>query len=247
MKITTNKISAWEDFIYSEHKLPLIVKQYQDNQFFSDMSIVPVTFSNDISFAESRSVKQVIGSRPRNEFKDSFLIAHSMKAFCYENSLMKQSIKNGSFALDLSKSFSGEFLTDCHTKSISVPFDLLPGNVVDQLKINKLEQHPLYFTIESLLRSTSASDERNNISHKTSAIINILSIDDFLEKKNIINDIEIYLRKKLINREKINLDILAKDFCMSRRKIQYVFSENNTTYIKVISKIKMELITYKKQ
>ena len=247
MKITTNKISDWEDFIYSEHKLPLIVKQHQEDRFFSDMSIVPVIFSDDVSFAESRSVKQMIESRPISEFKDSFLIAHSMKAFYYENSVMKQSVKNGSFTLDLSKSFSGEFLTDCHTKSFSIPFDLLSGNIVDQLKIKQLEQHPLYFTIESLLRSISASDERHNISHKIAAIINILSIDDYLEKKNFINDIEIYLRKKMINGDKINLDIVARDFCMSRRKIQYVFSENNTNYIKVINKIKMELIKYKRQ
>ncbi|WP_141676932.1 MULTISPECIES: hypothetical protein [unclassified Aliivibrio] len=247
MKITTNKISDWEEFIYSEHKLPLIVKEYQEYHFFSDMIIVPVIFSDDISFAESQSVKQMIQSRVTSEFKDSFLIAHSMKSFSYENNVMQQSMKSGSFVLDLSNSFSGEFLVDCHTKSFSIPFDLLPGRIVDQLKIKKLEHHPLYYTIESLLRSMSASDELHNISHKVAAIVNLLSIDDFLEKKNFIHDIEIYLRKKMINGEKINLDIVARDFCMSRRKIQYVFSENSTNYIKVINKIRMELIKYKKQ
>jgi AraC-like DNA-binding protein len=245
LKITTNKISDWEDFIYSEHKLPLIVKQHQEDQFFSDMSIIPVIFSDDVSFAESQSVKQIIESRPISEFKDSFLIAHSMTAFCYENNVMRQNVKNGSFALDLSNSFSGEFLTDCHTKSFSIPFDLLPGNIVDQLKTKQLEQHPLYFTIESLLRSITASDKRHNISHKVAAIINMISIDDFVEKKDFISDIEIYLIKKMLKGEKINLDTVARDFCMSRRKIQYVFTENNTNYLKVINKVRMKLIKYK--
>ena len=243
MEITTNSIPNWETFIYSEYNLPLLIKQCQQDQFFSHMRII--NLKNDISFSEAKSVKQIIKSRPSSDYKDRFLIGHSITHFFYESNTMREKVINESFSLDLSNHFSGEFLADSHIKSCSIPFHLLPDKIVDELKSKPLRQHPLYFTIESLLSRMNASDDKLNIGYKVAAIVNLLSIDDLIEKKDFISDVVIYIKQQMLKGEKINLDAVARNFCMSRRKIQYAFSANNTNYMKIINKIQLEWISVK--
>ena len=232
----TNNPEEWHYFIASKHKLPLIIEQYNPSDFYAEMSIYLSTNVPGSSFSDAMSCKQKFTS---GDSQDGFLFAHSKGAFSYEGQF-KEKINNRSFILDLSEPFAGRFIDAASSKSIFLPFDLMPGKIVDNFKKCSLYQHPLYFTLDSILRSMLMEDSDISLDCKIAAVVNLLSIDDLIEKADIIKDLKIYMLRKLMNMESFNLDIVSRDFCMSRRKLQYVFSSNKTTYMKVLAGVKLE-------
>ncbi|WP_000260283.1 hypothetical protein [Vibrio metoecus] len=145
--------------------------------------------------------------------------------------------------IDFSVGFSIELPRDWRVKGVIFPRNLCHFfcENKDSLEFDVLS-HPMYHIIVNLLNSVNSKDNHVISGHKIGAIVNILSITNTLDGQ--IEKFSSYIRKKIVNKEPISLDSLCSDHYMSRRKAQYIFSRNNTTYAKMVKDIKNELMQF---
>lgn len=240
MKLTTDNIVQWQDFIYSLYNIPIDSSGFsKKGEFFGEINICHAF--DGVSLSSSRSSKRQVNSCHGPRLPEQVILAYTYSPLHIEDQSGNYAYHNASFLLDPSKPFNGIFLKDSHIKSCSIHKDLIPGVVLDRIRDNQLVCHPLYTAIHKLIGCVDPNEEKKVISHKLATIINLLSITDFFEYDSILDDVHFYIRKRIIKGERFSLDDLANDFFMSRRKMQYIFSSNNTTFINTVKSIKEDM------
>ncbi|NLS11814.1 hypothetical protein HGP28_02780 [Vibrio sp. SM6] len=242
MKIlNTTNITEWKDVLNSKHSLPLDIIEYNKDNFFSSVdTLVNITYP-EVTFTEVKTTSYKAQFNPTqlkqgNEF---FLLTYSYNQFIGNQKNNNYNFSHSSFILDLTQPFVGHYIKDGHSKALVIPFDVLPSLSVDFLRNRNLTYHPLCIAITTLLKSTNTDELDTENNYKINAIMDLLSITKIEDKSNIITDIRLFLEKNVIQNKKIDLDILAAAFYMSRRKMQYVLSEHGWTYRKLVEDIKM--------
>ncbi|QLK43864.1 hypothetical protein DR996_00395 [Vibrio owensii] len=234
-EFTTTSREEWLDLMSSSHQLKFDLT-FNDLPFYSKIFIPDI--EHDFPFVTTKTVEYTARYRSSDNkaYRESFLLTHSFGRF--KGTQEKDfNIFNESFILDLSKDFIGHFDKEGFTNAILLPFDLLPGETVDCLKRQKGLSNPLFYAVEHILKNTKHSD--NNINNRLQSIVNNLSLIE-REGKNYqkIEDIKFFIFQKIEKGENINLEIICDKFFMSRRKAQYLFESNGTTYREVVRNFK---------
>ena len=236
--IFTSDLSEWLDLMSSNHQLKFDVNRALQN-FYSNVAI-PDT-KTILSFVRTRTAgyEARYKSSENKQFRDNLLITHSFGRFSgYQNGDIE--VNNETFILDLSQDFVGKFHKEGLTNAIILPLDLLPGKTVDTLKAHKRIENPIFYAVESILSKAKVED--NNIDLKLNAIIsNLALLDGECSNGKTFDDIKFFIYLSLKNNRTINLDMLSDHFFMSRRKIQYLFEDNDTTFRKVVSNTKAKI------
>lgn len=238
----TKDIIEWQDLMSSQHNLNLNVT-YGKGDFFSYIKSMPDLYLDGLVFSEVKTTPykaNYISSKDKKS-QDSLLLTYSRNNFIGEQKGKVLNIKQQTFLLNMNEDFNGRYINNGDTKSCVIPFDLIESNAVNSLINKPLFYHPLYASIDLILKSISLNDSKDNVNLKLKSIIYNLSLNDLLEKYDFIEDVKIHVKREMAFGKKISLDALCAHFNMSRRKMQYMFTENETTYLKVIKAIKDEL------
>ena len=195
----------------------------------------------DFPFVTTKTIEYTAKYRSSDnkDYRESFLLTHSFGRF-KGNQEKNFNIFNESFILDLSRDFVGHFYKEGFTNATVLPFDLLPGTTVDCLKRQKGLSTPLFYAVEYILKNTKNSDD--NINNRLQSIVNNLSLIE-LEGKSYqqIEHIKFFIFQKIERGENINLEIVCENFFISRRKLQYLFESNGTTFREVVRNLKSRL------
>ncbi|WP_394136444.1 helix-turn-helix domain-containing protein [Aliivibrio fischeri] len=110
-------------------------------------------------------------------------------------------------------------------------------------ELNKKKINTVYGEIISKLR-VNFSEEKSKMIVEINAIICLVSISLIeSEKERIIDKIVSFIRENITN-DKLSLDYVAHNLYMSKRKLQYIFSSNKTTYKKTLNEVKIDLLVY---
>ncbi|RYU70386.1 hypothetical protein ERW51_02415 [Aliivibrio finisterrensis] len=236
----TKNIIEWQSLMFEKHNLKFNITQWKGD-FFSHIKTTPVL--NDLVFSEVKTTpyKADYISNKNNNPKDTFLLTYSRNHFIGEQYGRVFDIKRQTFLLNMNDDFNGRYVNDGNTKSCLIPFELIESNSLDSLINKSLFHHPLYSSIDLILKSMSVTDSNHVLDLRLKSIIYNLSLSDLLEKHDFIDDVRIFIKREIAFGKKINLDALCSQFNMSRRKMQYIFTENKTTYLGIIKEIKAEL------
>ena len=231
---TTNR-EEWLDLMSSSHQLKFELT-LNELPFYSKVMIPDDELTIPFVTTQTAEYKAKYRSSINKTYRESFLLTHSFGRFKgYQDKDFN--ICNESFILDLSRDFVGHFYEEGFTNAIILPFDSLPGEAVDCIKKQKGLSSPLFYAVEHILKHTNHNDK--NITNKIQSIINNLSLIEYKDKNSqLMEDIKIFISKRIDKKESINLDMICENFFMSRRKVQYLFESNNTTFRDVIKKFK---------
>ena len=230
-EFTTTNREEWLDLMTSNHQLKF---ELTLNELpFHSKVCVPDRKLN-IPFVTTQTVEYTAKYRnsENKSYRESFLLTHSFGHFTgYQDKNFN--VCNESFVLDLSKDFTGHFHKEGITNAIILPFDLLPGATVDCLKKQQGLSSPLFYAAEHILKHTNYNNE--NISNRIQSIVGNLSLIEFKDKNvQMIEEIKSFILQRIKRKKEVNLDIICTNFFMSRRKVQYLFEHNGTTFREVV-------------
>ncbi|WP_425669769.1 hypothetical protein ACPSL3_07695 [Vibrio owensii] len=232
--ITTNR-EEWLDLMSSSHQLKFDL-ELDELPFHSKVCVPDCKLP--VPFVTTQTVEYTAKYKSLNNkaYRESFLLTHSFGRF--KGSQDKEiNLCNESFVLDLSKDFTGHFDKRGVTNAIILPFDLLPGSTVDCLKKQKGLSSPLFYAVEHILKNTNYDHE--NIINRLQCIMTNLSLIETVDKNPLlIEEIKFFMFQQIKKNEILNLDIVCEKFFMSRRKAQYLFQSNGTTFREIIKHLK---------
>ncbi|WP_283393006.1 helix-turn-helix domain-containing protein [Photobacterium phosphoreum] len=124
-------------------------------------------------------------------------------------------------------------------KVLVIPKDLIDSFEYDDRYINE--------SYASLIASilNGLSEERKKVEIETITVINVINISLYNNnnnKNNIFEKSKMLILKNIDNPH-LSLDFLADQLCVSRRKLQYIFNENGTSYNLLVGKIRLNIIS----
>ena len=133
-------------------------------------------------------------------------------------------------------------------KTIAIKTDTFEAHIATYLtKICDLSNHPMGVSLNYLFSSIDINSENHSeVECKVKAIFYIINVNYFSDEKNLFFKIKSIIFKQIFNREKVTLDSLSAHFFVSRRKMQYILSKNNITFLKLVNGIKVEVALIKK-
>ncbi|NLS11664.1 hypothetical protein HGP28_02015 [Vibrio sp. SM6] len=244
-KLVTQNVTEWKDAMLSKHQLPLSLTAFNRDSFYSSVKSKPIDVIDGVTLAHvfTSPYTGTYSNRELKGYNDAFLLTHTYGKFIGHQENRAFDLCNETFIIDLSKNFEGRFIGEGQTKALIIPFDVLNPHAVDIYKTTSLNQNPFYLTLEMILKNISIEDESSQINYKVSAIANLLSIYNSFEEEDILEKIKIKIELYVNKGESFNLDRLSYDFCMSRRKMQYLLKENGLTFRTLSASVKERLLS----
>lgn len=233
-------IIEWKKLIFEQSRLKLSITK-EKHDFFSHITVEQAQNLSGVVFFEAKSTPYKISyfCDENVNIRESFLLVYSQNHFVCEQKGNVFDLKRKTFLLNLNYDFNIKCIGNSEVKFCIIPFYLISEKAIKSMESNSFYYHPLYDSIDLILRSIKFSDNNSENKIKINAIVYSLSLSDLLGKADSMENIKNYIKREIKFGNKINLDVLCSEFNMSRRKMQYIFSENKTTYLNVMKEIKL--------
>lgn len=181
-------------------------------------------------------------------FEDKFFFVVNIKEF----TLRFSDKRYGAFlSYDHQSECISEFILpnlerDIHIKSshakgvvIFIPIGEMDlGSLNQRKKINTT-----YSVIIKKIRDSFSTDEYKK-TVEVNGIVGLVLISLIeSERERTIDKIVDFIKSNITN-ESLSLEYVAHNLYMSKRKLQYIFSSNGTTYKKTLNQVKVDLLTF---
>ena len=101
----------------------------------------------------------------------------------------------------------------------------------------------VYESIINKLRNNFSDDDYKRTIEVNAIICLVLMSLIESEKETVIDKIIEFIKLNISN-NKLSLDYVAQNLYMSKRKLQYIFSNNKTTYKKTLNEVKVDLLIF---
>ena len=120
----------------------------------------------------------------------------------------------------------------------------IPIDGIDVVFLSKRKKiNSTYGVIIKKIRDNFSDDEYKK-TVEINGIIGLVLISLIeSERERTIDKIIDFIRSNITN-ESLSLEFVAHNLYMSKRKLQYIFSSNGTTYKKTLNQVKVDLLTF---
>ncbi|MGR5112703.1 helix-turn-helix domain-containing protein [Vibrio jasicida] len=128
-----------------------------------------------------------------------------------------------------------------HGKGLVI-FIPLEGMEFDELKDRKKINTYYGVIIKKIRDSFSEDDYKKKV--EINGIIGLVLISLIeSQRERTIDKIVAFIKSNITN-ERLSLEYVANNLYMSKRKLQYIFSSNGTTYKKTLNQVKIDLLAF---